>query len=223
MTNAFRRRACAALVPPRDSSFKTSFNEARDASSPGASPKRIPVSIVTPQRNTRTGTLVPASRKKGIACNCDSGIAATSRLTPHCAPSSPTPAPMPESKRLSVSNCESRVPRLAPRAERTANSLRRPIERVITRLATLAQVIRRTNPTAPRRISRIGRIFPTICWLRGSITKKIEPFSFGYSRVSRALMPSISARACVAEKPGASLPTTVSQCRLRRVMRSPVW
>ena len=75
---------------------------------------------------------------------------------------------MADSKTLSVSNWRIRSPRLAPRAVRMAISRWRPAARASSRLATLAQAIRRTKPTAPTRISRAGRTSPTSASRRGN-------------------------------------------------------
>ena len=62
---------------------------------------------------------------------------------------------------LSVSSWRTRVERGAPRALRTANSFLRESARKSRRLATLAQAINKTKPTAAERISRVGRTFAT--------------------------------------------------------------
>ena len=179
-------------MPPRDSSFSRSPIPACDTSA-GASPNKTVVSSVTPARKPRIGRLVPASRKSGSEASIAVGIAATSALTPHRAPRNPTAAPITESKTLSVSNCENNCARVAPSADRIANSLRRPTERVIMRLATLAHAIKRTKPTAPKSISSNGWILPTILWRKVPMATKVESSSFGYSRANCAVMPSISA------------------------------
>jgi hypothetical protein len=52
--------------------------------------------------------------------------------------------------------------RLAPRAARTAISLRRSTARASSRFATFAQAISRTTATAPVSITMAGRTFCTI-------------------------------------------------------------
>ena len=66
--------------------------------------------------------------------------------------------PIAESKILSVSICLTTRPRLAPIAARTAISFCRAAPRARRRLATFAQAINRTNPTAPRRARSDGFI-----------------------------------------------------------------
>ena len=57
--------------------------------------------------------------------------------------------PIMESSTLSVRSCRTMRPRAAPMAARIAISRERPIARANSRLATLAQAISRTQPTAP--------------------------------------------------------------------------
>ena len=68
--------------------------------------------------------------------------------------------PASETRMLSVSSCLSRRSRVAPRAVRTAISFERAAARASSRLATLAQAMRSTNPTAPRSTSSAGRTSP---------------------------------------------------------------
>ena len=59
--------------------------------------------------------------------------------------------PMADSSTLSVSSWRTMRPRPAPMAERMAISRERPVARASSRLATLAQAISSTQPTAPSR------------------------------------------------------------------------
>jgi len=68
------------------------------------------------------------------------GIAGKAALIPRKAIKIPKPAPVSERITLSVNSCLARHERLAPSAERMANSLLRPI----------AQAINNTGPTAPK-------------------------------------------------------------------------
>ena len=72
--------------------------------------------------------------------------------TPH--PSAP---PMSDSTRLSVSSCRMMRRRPAPSADRTASSRVRTVARASSRLATLAQQMRSTNPTTPRNSIDVSR------------------------------------------------------------------
>ena len=62
-------------------------------------------------------------------------------------------------------------PRLAPMAARMANSRLRPVARTSSRLATLAQAMSRTRPTAPRRTKSDERTSLTMQSRRGWTAK----------------------------------------------------
>ncbi len=72
----------------------------------------------------------------------------------------PAAAPSAVSTQLSVISCRSSRPRPAPTAVRTAISRRRASDRAISRLATLAQAMSRTNATAAISVSSAGRSAP---------------------------------------------------------------
>ena len=74
---------------------------------------------------------------------------ASSARMPTTPSTSPQAPPIADSSTLSVSSCTMMRPRPAPMAERMAISRRRPVARTSSRLATLAQAISRTRPTAP--------------------------------------------------------------------------
>jgi len=90
------------------------------------------------------------------------GEAATSALTAQDASISPSPPPAAAITTLSVSNCRTRRIRLAPRAVRSAISLRRDAARASSRLATLAQAMSSTTPTAPSNTNSARPVSPTI-------------------------------------------------------------
>jgi len=68
---------------------------------------------------------------------------------------------MPARTPLSAANCPKRSRRPAPMAVRIATSFCRLSARTRRRFATLAQAIRRTNETVPRRIQSAVRTSPT--------------------------------------------------------------
>jgi hypothetical protein len=76
-------------------------------------------------------------------------LTASSAFMPTTPRTSPQAPPMADSSTLSVSSWTMMRPRPAPMAERMAISRRRPVARTSSRLATLAQAISRTRPTAP--------------------------------------------------------------------------
>ena len=88
------------------------------------------------------------------------GLCAMQRATATRASTSPTAAPSIVSTQLSVISWRSSRPRPAPSAVRTAISRRRASDRAISRLATLAQAMSRTNATAAISVSSAGRSAP---------------------------------------------------------------
>ncbi len=64
------------------------------------------------------------------------------------------------------------LPRLPPIAVRMAISRPRVVPRASSRLATLAQPISSTHPTAPSRISSAGRTLPTIRSVSGTASTR---------------------------------------------------
>ncbi len=111
----------------------------------------------------------------------------------------------------STSSCWKTRRREAPRAARTAISLRRPRARVKRRLPTLAQAISSTRPTAASSIRSVGRTSPTIrSWSETTVPPQ-PAFSCGYSCSSRLEITSSSLLAAARSAPGASRAT---DCRL---------
>ena len=117
------------------------------------------------------------------------------------ATSRPSVPPRTARKRLSVRNCRINRARLAPSAMRTAISLCRVAVRAVVRLATLAQAIRRTKPTAPNKIRSGRRVSPTTCSRRPTRPTP-QPLSSGACCTMRCAIVSISACACDRLTPG---------------------
>ena len=84
-------------------------------------------------------------------------VNATSRSRPAAASAKPRAPPKSASSVLSVSSWRTSRPRPAPSAARIASSRLRRSMRDSIRLATLAQAISSTQPTAPSSTSSVGR------------------------------------------------------------------
>ncbi len=158
----------------------------------GASPASMPVT----SERTRVKARTPASTPTSLTRGSWSPRNATMSLTPKPARKRPSAPPATARSSVSANICCRTRRRLAPSAVRTAISLRRPRVFARTRLATLAQAIRRTKPTAPRSTSRAGRTSPTRS-SRSGMTMAPQPLlSSGYCWARRAESVFISACAC---------------------------
>ena len=128
--------------------------------------------------------------------------------TAHIAPSSPAAPPSEESTRLSTSICRSRRARLAPSAVRTAISFWREAARASSRLATFADAISSTQPTARQqhhqRGAQLRRHEPVIERRRGGCPSPSPRDTAGRRGLATV---SISACACSIVTPGRSRPT----------------
>ena len=111
--------------------------------------------------------------------------------------------------------------RLAPRAARTAISLRRASVRARTRLATLAQAISRTHPTAPSSTSSAGRTSPTRSSCSGMTAAPQPLSSVGYwRREPRRDRVHLRAGAARAPTPGFRRASTRKSCMPRTARSS---
>ena len=140
------------------------------------------------------------------------GIIASKTFNMLSASSIPAIDPNPDKVRLSVRNCANTRARVAPSDERTATSLCRAVPFASSRLATFAQAIKSTNPTAPinsqrLRISSCG----TKSSLRSSTLAPHPVFDDGWSFAMRAVTRSMSACACFRVTPGFRRPITSNQ------------
>ena len=118
----------------------------------------MPVTIETASVKSRTYGSMPISVERGRL----SGAAARTRLVPQRASSKPIAAAPRDSRTLSVNNWRTMRPRSAPSAVRMANSRLRAVERASSKLATLAQAMISTNPTAPTSSSSVDWMYPTM-------------------------------------------------------------
>ena len=134
-----------------------------EAWSAGANPKMMPTSTVVKNVNaiTRPSRLTCASR------GTSGGLSAIKPWTAQRATNNPHEPPINARKVLSVSNCRISRQRLAPSAARVAISRCLVDARARRRLATVAQAISRTKPTAPNRTSNAGRTLPTMVSCNG--------------------------------------------------------
>src|ERR1035438_952681 len=125
-----------------------------------------------------------------------------------------------DSSTLSVRSWRTMRPRSAPRAVRMANSRLRAVERASSRLATLAQAMISTNPTAPASSSSVGWMLPTMSSFMETILPPAPAFVFGYWRARPLQMDAISACAASMLTPGLRRPMTTIPGRDSRVRSS---
>ncbi len=142
------------LPPPP---FMPLLRSARETWSAGISPNTRPVTAAANTVNARTrqssATFAPFSPNRGMSTAC---VASSTRM-PAAPSASPQTAPAAASSPLSVRNCRTILPREAPTATRIATSRFLPSARINKRLATLAQAISSTKPTAAASVNRDAR------------------------------------------------------------------
>ena len=129
-------------------------------------------------------------RSRGICDRRDAGRAAAP-IPPRRA----TPSAVPSIARmmLSVRNCRTRRPRLAPIAARTATSRSRTVARASSRLATLVQVMTSRNAAAPNSANNAGRKKPTTSCDSGIARACQSPLVALFSTPSRVVSARSSA------------------------------
>ena len=110
--------------------------------------------------------------------------------------------------RFSVMNCRAKCRRVAPSAERTANSRWRAVTWASSRLPTLAQATSSKNPTATKIIISAPRTFPTMYSCCGISPKSTASMSLPCSCLSCLPMVLTSARACSILMAGRTRATT---------------
>ena len=158
-TTSERRSANDDLpaVEPRPPSLRDSC-ETLDICKLGAMPKStpVPMEISVVKASTQPSRCAPARRGKLAAA-----MVVRTR-TPHRAITSPATPPASAKATLLVRSWRTSRRRSAPKAVRIAISRSRAEERASRRLATLAQAIKSTRPTAPIRIHRAVWRSPTI-------------------------------------------------------------
>ena len=179
------RRGCAAAAPPRPAApptgrtapprtrpraggrprcaspasrrCTTSCRSMRAPRRAGPTPKSTTVTTVTASVNSSTEV------SSGTPWTCGSRSAASRPSTRelHAASASPRIDPPSASSRLSTNSWRAMRHGLAPRQARSAISRVRALARASSRLATLAQAIRSTVPTAPAGSAAGPRTSPT--------------------------------------------------------------
>jgi hypothetical protein len=155
-TSACRVRPVAvpALAPRVPPSFNVSVSDGRDSCNAGTAPNTRPVISVVPiviRTIVRsTSNVIQYGTVVGIMRVMNSSIV-------HVPSRSPSVPPATASRKLSVRNCRTMRSREAPIASRTATSRCRAEPRASSRLATLAQAISNTKPTAPSIVRKTGR------------------------------------------------------------------
>ena len=147
MANALRSLWPTEATECCHPAFTASVKSVRAAWSAGATPNRIPVTSATPAVNAKTRQSIPTVASRGVSAG---SIAFSHDMAP-AANSSPLDPPATPSRTLSVRSCRQTRQRPAPSAARIAISFCRTAERASNRLATFAQAINRTRPTAPSR------------------------------------------------------------------------
>ena len=152
VTRPARKRAAArppaiCPAPARMALMRSS----RVLCSAGKSPNTMPVMTLNAAENTITG---PLTENCIVSAACG-GRRALMTLSVHCATNSDARPPTSASITLSVRRSTTRCRRVAPSARRMPISLARPAPRASSRLAMLAQAMRRTTPVTENS-SRIG-------------------------------------------------------------------
>ena len=173
----------------------------RDVWSAGTAPINSPVATEMPNVKAITTASMRMSAARGML-----GTIATSDRTLQYAMPRPRMLPASDSMTLSVRSCLMSTQRSAPNAVRIATSFCRDVTRARSRLATLAQAISRTKPTAPRRTSSAGRMLP-VDSSSSDFTTSVHfvPTAFGYRRRICSANDFISASACFTDTPGLRL------------------
>ena len=188
-TSVLRVRIRAPPADSRAPSFSESCTFPRTASSAGAKPKISPAKTEIPKLNACTGPLSEISSRRGMC----GGLSNFSAATPQRAKSSPSAQPNSASSTLSVRSCRRIRVRPAPSAHRIPISRWRTDARPSSRFATFAHTITRTNPTAPRRASSVGRTGPAISSCSGTTFTVWPAFVVGYISVKCRAIVFISA------------------------------
>ena len=186
----------ASSCNPVATSFRVVCMAGQRATSSDVSARAHPV-----KASTGMFTRISSTRGKVVGSQ---GISICTPQLPSNTPSSP---PIARMGYISTTLCRTRIPRVAPSAERTAFSRARSSPRARIRFARLAQPMSSTPATAPSRINRGRRANWEISWRNGAIRNETSLFESGYCAANRAATVSISACASATETPGLSRAT----------------
>ena len=204
MTSSPRSRPPPPVVV-RLSEAMTAADENSVAFHAGITPKSSPTTSAVPaQKATTRMSKVSVTVAGSSPCGMSEG-AALRIAAPTAIPRAP---PSSDSTRLSVSSCRMMRRLPAPSADRTASSRTRTVARASSRLATLAQQMRSTNPTTPRNSIDVSRrSLPTIesCIFSSATPRPL--LVWANSRASPSAAAARSALAASIEIPGFNRPT----------------
>ena len=218
MTRIWRaRERPSEPMDPRPSCRSVPIKSKRLMSQAGASPKTVPAATETARANASTPQLIDMS----FMCGRLSGINPSRNFLVKKRIAKPAIPPSRKSSRLSARNWRMRRVLCAPRAWRTAISRPRTLALASKRLATLTQLISRTNPTAPNSRMRDWRTLPTTLSLSG-VRRTVHAACAGYSAGYCFFSDSTSASRCpcaaAIERPGFKRATdsTLQTCTAQR-------
>ena len=197
--------------------FRSRTTFGRVAPSAGTRPAATPA----PAANAAVNRKARASRRNSKVIEngpMGSSAAATVRSRLH-ARARPAPAPRHDRTRLSVNNCRTRRPRLAPTASRTPISRRRAAARASNMPMTFAHATSRTTPTSIRPTAPTTYAGPAVpagrraFSVRVNDTRRSSPES-GSAAARPAMFTSRLASAWASVTPSRSLPLTYTwRCR----------
>jgi hypothetical protein len=136
----------------------------------GASAVRMATVTDTMTTAAKTVPSIAIDPARGMSAGMrDTSTGSTERARPRPASEPSTP-----STACSTSNCERSRVRVAPSAVRTAISRARPTDRPRIRVPRLVAASIRMSPTAPSRISSVGRVLPTVVSCSGA-SRSVRP------------------------------------------------
>ena len=193
------------------------------ASRPGLTPAMRP-SDVSEAVTAATAAITAKTRMsiRGVSLRnappCEKGR--TSRGSDTWARTRPAPVPAANRSPTSAASCRASRRRPAPRAERTANSLRRRRARLTSRPATLLEARRRANAAPNRMIGSPVRCPSTQRCSSGPMLTPAAWFVSGCSRSRSPAMAFSSVRASSRPAPAASRPTAHRSRRSRSLRAS---
>lgn len=187
------------------SAFRTVEGGAAVACSAGAVPKPMAVAVAA-------AAVKPSTRAFGVRSSTTS-VGPVDRRSIRNRPvnhasTRPRAAPSRASSVLSISHWRAIRNRPAPMASRTAISRCRADARASSRLATFAQAINSTNPTAPNIVPAAARApDPRNRWVMGRTAPRHPRPGFGSSASARSEIACTCDVACSIVYPGFSLAT----------------
>ncbi len=202
----FRDRAPGPAAPPRPPAARSRAGEVRARRTAGNAPKSSATSTTSPVAKRSVVPSTATWSRRGTSA----GARARIRSTPKTDNPTPATPPTVARTRLSTRTCRASRPLDAPSAARTATSPVRVWARTRSRLATLAQTMSRTSPTAPRRIQRPAFTSATDSSARGTRLKPFPKLVSGNSSWRRWASASVSSRADPMPVPSARRPAASS-------------